>query len=167
MRKTEKQKMDYEEIEKQLVEMERRLVKDMHSKLANVHNTSLEDPTELLDMAADGEIDYMAALSAEAGSTTIDEIELALQKLRDGTYGVCEACGQTISKRRLKARPFASLCIKCKEAQERRGYVEGPSEVSVRGDYGITVDLTDRDLDAMEGSLDDMFRDVEDAQTTF
>jgi RNA polymerase-binding transcription factor len=159
--------MDYAKIEKQLVTMEQRLVDDMHSKLGNVQNTSLEDPTELLDMAANGEIDYMAALSAEAGSTTIDEIEQALQKLREGTYGVCASCTQTISKRRLKARPFASLCIKCKETQERLGYVEDPSEASVTGDYGIMVDLTDRDLDAMAGSLDEVFRDVEDAQTTF
>jgi len=155
-------KYDRAKVEKELLALERQLRADMRRKLGNVHNTSLSDPTELLDMASDGELDYMAALSAEAGSVTISEIQMAIQKLRGGTYGVCEGCGREIAPRRLKARPFACLCIACKEAQERFGYVEAPSEVSVRGDYGV-VDLTDRDTEGLEESYDDVFRNVEDA----
>jgi DnaK suppressor protein len=48
-------------------------------------------------------------------------IERALGKLESGQYGCCESCGDFIESRRLKARPFASLCINCKEEEEDIG----------------------------------------------
>jgi DnaK suppressor protein len=45
---------------------------------------------------------------------TLAEIEHALDKCRDGTYGKCDLCGQAIDKARLEALPQASLCMKCK-----------------------------------------------------
>ena len=42
------------------------------------------------------------------------EIEHALQKIEDGTYGICDGCGQPIAENRLEALPQASLCIECK-----------------------------------------------------
>lgn len=46
-------------------------------------------------------------------------VEDALRKLDEGTYGVCERCGRPIGVERLRALPFASLCIRCKAEQER------------------------------------------------
>ena len=48
----------------------------------------------------------------------IKQIQAALQRIDDGTYGICEECGEDISISRLKARPVTRLCIKCKENQE-------------------------------------------------
>ena len=56
---------------------------------------------------------------ASAGSDTIKEIEEALGRIEDGTYGKCEVCGNDISQSRLLAVPHARLCIRCKSAQER------------------------------------------------
>ncbi len=50
---------------------------------------------------------------------TLDKINKALVKIDDGTFGVCEECGEEISVKRLEARPETTLCIKCKEDQER------------------------------------------------
>lgn len=47
-------------------------------------------------------------------------IDHALYKIEDGTYGVCEDCGQDIDPARLEVLPYATLCIKCKERAERR-----------------------------------------------
>jgi DnaK suppressor protein len=49
----------------------------------------------------------------------LQKIQKAIQKVEDGTYGICEECGDDISEERLKVRPEASLCIKCKEEQEK------------------------------------------------
>ncbi|MEZ0393191.1 MAG: TraR/DksA family transcriptional regulator [Pseudobdellovibrionaceae bacterium] len=46
------------------------------------------------------------------------QIDRALGKLEDGTYGQCEVCTETIGVGRLKASPFATLCVACKEEQE-------------------------------------------------
>ena len=53
------------------------------------------------------------ALSAQA-LAAVDEIDRALEKLDLGTYGVCEKCSENIPKERLKALPYAALCVTCK-----------------------------------------------------
>jgi DnaK suppressor protein len=53
------------------------------------------------------------ALSAQA-QAAVEEIDKALAKIANGTYGYCEQCGQPIPKARLKALPYASLCVACK-----------------------------------------------------
>ena len=53
------------------------------------------------------------ALSAQA-LAAVEEIDRAIAKIDDGTYGVCEKCGENIPKERLKALPYAALCVKCK-----------------------------------------------------
>lgn len=48
------------------------------------------------------------------------QIERALGRIDDGSYGVCEACGEPIGKMRLMAFPRATLCLTCKQREERR-----------------------------------------------
>jgi DnaK suppressor protein len=55
------------------------------------------------------------ALSAQA-SAAVEEIDIALAKIKEGTYGVCEQCHNTIPKERLRALPYAALCVQCKSA---------------------------------------------------
>lgn len=50
----------------------------------------------------------------------LDQIERALSRIEDGTYGICESCGNAIGKGRLQAFPRATLCVSCKEREERR-----------------------------------------------
>jgi len=47
------------------------------------------------------------------------EVERALQKFEDGTYGLCDSCGQPIDPARLEALPQASLCLSCKALQAK------------------------------------------------
>lgn len=48
----------------------------------------------------------------------LQKIEKALKKIEEGTFGICELCGNEISEERLRVRPVTELCIDCKEAQE-------------------------------------------------
>ncbi len=49
----------------------------------------------------------------------LSKLDHALKKIEDGSFGICEICDEAIGKKRLEARPETSLCIKCKEDQER------------------------------------------------
>jgi len=49
----------------------------------------------------------------------LDKIEKALLKIEDGSFGTCESCSEEIAVKRLEARPETTLCIRCKEEQER------------------------------------------------
>jgi DnaK suppressor protein len=48
------------------------------------------------------------------------QTEKALERLNKGTYGLCESCGNPIGKGRLIAFPRATLCLECKQREERR-----------------------------------------------
>jgi DnaK suppressor protein len=50
----------------------------------------------------------------------IKKIDEALRRIEEGTFGECEDCGEDIELRRLEARPTATLCVFCKEEQERK-----------------------------------------------
>jgi RNA polymerase-binding protein DksA len=55
---------------------------------------------------------------AERASQEIAAIDLALERLEAGSYGICEACGLPIARERLQALPYATLCASCKAQQE-------------------------------------------------
>ncbi|MFE9842895.1 TraR/DksA family transcriptional regulator [Streptomyces goshikiensis] len=59
------------------------------------------------------------ALAANA-TLMLEQTERALERLDAGTYGLCENCGQPIGKARMQAFPRATLCVDCKQKQERR-----------------------------------------------
>jgi DnaK suppressor protein len=52
------------------------------------------------------------------------EVMFALEKIKDGTYGVCESCEKEIESERLDAMPFTSLCIECKRREEAKQRVK-------------------------------------------
>lgn len=78
-------------------------------------------PTHPADIGSDNFDQEFALSLAEVGSGRIREVEEALEKIENGTYGVCEECGSRITKKRLEAIPYAALCIDCanKKSQKR------------------------------------------------
>ena len=56
---------------------------------------------------------------ARKSAEVLEQNEKALARIDDGTYGVCESCGGAIGKLRLQAFPRATLCLSCKQKQER------------------------------------------------
>jgi len=48
------------------------------------------------------------------------QVERAIERINAGTYGICEGCGKPIAKARLQAFPSATLCVECKQREERR-----------------------------------------------
>ena len=71
-----------------------------------------EEATETL------ELEKRLALEKRAGDL-LAEVEHALKKFEDGTYGLCDICGQSIDPARLEALPQANLCMSCKSQQAK------------------------------------------------
>ncbi|HEX6506317.1 MAG TPA: TraR/DksA C4-type zinc finger protein [Chloroflexota bacterium] len=53
-------------------------------------------------------------------SSRLSEIDGALERVANGTYGVCDSCSNTIPPRRLEALPFATLCVQCQSVADKR-----------------------------------------------
>jgi len=91
------------------------------------HPQSLADETGDLSIGADDHIadsateTFMRELDdslEENAEHLLSEIEAALQRMEDGTYGMCAVCGRPISTERLEAVPYATLCLDDKRAEE-------------------------------------------------
>jgi YteA family regulatory protein len=86
---------------------------DEMSELADYDNHPADIATETFerekDLALDENIDDI-----------LDSINRALEKIDEGTYGICDRCGNNISKARLEALPYASFCIECQDIIEGR-----------------------------------------------
>ncbi|MFT7823297.1 MAG: RNA polymerase-binding protein DksA [Sulfurimonas sp.] len=92
----------------------------------NLAGTTLE-----LDAMRDLELNDEGDFAAASAETTVDsaillqqrkelaEIELALGKIKEGTYGVCEMCEEPIGYARLEVKNFARFCITCREINEK------------------------------------------------
>jgi RNA polymerase-binding protein DksA len=63
--------------------------------------------------------EYEMSLAANSREK-LEQVEHALERLDNGTYGICESCGNPIGKMRLQAAPRATLCLPCKTRQEHR-----------------------------------------------
>lgn len=79
-----------------------------------------EKQSDLLDQAALNHNNNIALLLIEKNNVQIDGFKDALVRINEGTYGVCEGCSEKISKKRLKAVPFARFCISCQRENEMR-----------------------------------------------
>ena len=106
---------------------ERRRVEHALATLRDEHPGSLDEEVEEIAATSDNhlaetatatlgrEIDYTLG---ENSGEVLAQIDAALKRIDDGTYGTCSSCGEAIAPGRLEAYPWASLCIDCKRRTE-------------------------------------------------
>jgi DnaK suppressor protein len=112
---------------KDLARFAERLRDDKAKLLSHSERSKKEDITLSTDDLADevdlasSELNQSVALRLrDRERLLLHKIEIALSKIDAGTFGVCDICEEPIEVKRLEARPVANLCIRCKEAQERK-----------------------------------------------
>ena len=76
-------------------------------------------PIHMADLGSDNFEQEFTLSLMQNEEDTLGAIETALERIEEGSYGTCEECEGVISKLRLEAIPYASMCIRCAEAQER------------------------------------------------
>ena len=105
---------------KELLEGKRRDVVD-RARQTLTENMTL-DPSALPDEMDLASAEYTQSFEFRLrgrDKSLLSKLDLAIKKIDDGTFGNCESCDEPIGKKRLEARPETSLCIRCKEDQER------------------------------------------------
>ena len=109
--------------EKKLKEIRKKLNQQREELIseAGIALTALPDETvfpELGDQAS-AEIDRNFMLKLKGRERKLlAKIDEAIEKIDNGTYGICESCGEEINIKRLEARPVTTMCIECKTEQE-------------------------------------------------
>ena len=103
-------------------------IERLTAEIASAETDLNEFLKEPIDGAGDDQADAGAKsfereheLSLVAGARTgLEQNRHALERIDEGTYGICESCGNPVGKLRLQAYPRATLCMSCKSRQERR-----------------------------------------------
>lgn len=98
-----------------------RLLGDM-SQMADTALKDVETVRMPSDMADVGTEAFDQELTLDLLGNTkevLEQIEAALLRIEDGSYGQCESCGHSIPRARLDAIPYAALCVKCASKQEK------------------------------------------------
>ncbi len=107
-------------LSKQLDDLQHKHISTPVSRLAE--SEQIPDITDQATLESD--IDMNLHIK-ERDNKLIMKIKKALERIDNGTYGVCEECGEEITEKRLKARPVTEVCINCKREQENQEKLRG------------------------------------------
>ena len=111
---------------KNLAEFEELLNQQLESLLQEVgktvsemttENPNFPDPTDRASLESDRNFELRIR---DRERMLINKIRQALERIKDGSFGLCESCEEVIGTERLRARPVTTLCIDCKTEQERQ-----------------------------------------------
>lgn len=109
----------YDELKKMLEDRRRELAHRIHGKMRDAR-TETKD-SGVLDQGESSELDIQEEIEfalIQMKTETLNQIDAALHRLEEGTYGDCFECGDEIAKARLRALPFAVRCKNCEEDRE-------------------------------------------------
>ena len=119
-------KSELKQIEKRLIEERKKILRELEYEGSQISKSQLESSGDISaysnHMADQGTETERRELTSQILSTrreALSEIDLALNKVNQGTYGFCESCGKAISKRRLKFLPQARKCITCSKGSQK------------------------------------------------
>lgn len=117
--------------DKKILDIRKKLVEQRNALLSEAEETLNALPgqaifsSDLGDQAS-AEIDrnFMLRLRSRE-QKLLKKIETAIEKIDNGTFGICEVCGQEIDIKRLEVRPVTTMCIECKTEQEEEEKLRG------------------------------------------
>jgi DnaK suppressor protein len=97
------------------------LRKALAGDLSSLKELRQQASGDMLDAALDSAQDEISSQLAEVESRELTQIETALERMRLGTYGICEVTGRQIPLARLQALPYATMCIEAQREAEKGG----------------------------------------------
>jgi RNA polymerase-binding transcription factor len=103
----------------QLSEMKTKLLGELDSDLRAEREGNKDEGMDTYDLASEERDREINFILSDRERVKIKQIDDALGRLDDGTYGVCESCGLEIAEERLQALPFTRLCRDCQQEQEK------------------------------------------------
>ncbi len=112
-------KKDLKRFRELLIEKREEILKSAKRTLNEDMTLDPDDLPDEMDLASSEYLQSFTFRLRGREKTFLKKIDHALAKIEEGTFGICEECEEPISIKRLEARPETTLCIRCKEDQER------------------------------------------------
>jgi DnaK suppressor protein len=103
----------------QLLEMKAKLLAEIDSTLRAEREGNKDVGMDTYDLASEERDREINSILSDRDRVKLKQIDDALERMDEGTYGVCESCGLEIAEERLEAMPFSRLCRDCQQDEER------------------------------------------------
>jgi len=113
-------KKELEKFKKMLVLERDTILKKARKTLDEEAVFDTDDLPDDMDKASTEYTQSLAFRLRDREKFLLSKIEKAIARIENDEFGICESCGEEISIKRLEARPVTTLCIKCKEEQEKK-----------------------------------------------
>ena len=111
-----------EELKVMLLERKEVIESNIADSIDNISKLNNCDCKDDLDFAEASSDSFTSGVIINQQQQELKEIEEALAKIEDGSYGICDMCDETIAVGRLKAKPFAKYCTDCREIHESNNH---------------------------------------------
>ncbi|RKY60279.1 MAG: RNA polymerase-binding protein DksA [Candidatus Latescibacterota bacterium] len=115
--------MDQEKLKyftKLVLKERERILRGLSNVQEDLEETSEETLIEEIDKAFSSEGRELLSSFIDRHTEGLEAVNQALERIKEGTYGICVRCGKEISEERLEAIPTASLCLSCQQELERQ-----------------------------------------------
>ena len=119
MEATSLKKKDLKRFKEILLGKKAELLRNAQKTLTEDMTLDADDLPDEMDLASSEYLQSFTFRLRGREKTFLKKIDHALGKIDTGTFGICEQCEEEISLKRLEARPETTLCIRCKEDQEK------------------------------------------------
>ena len=111
----------YAQVKEQLLKMRNDLLEDVNESYEACREMGQDGVPDIGDMSSVAYSRDVLFNLSETQRQRIHDINLALEQIEKGEYGICMSCNEEISPRRMEVRPFSRYCIECKTDIERFG----------------------------------------------
>jgi DnaK suppressor protein len=107
------------DLNENLEKMKAKLMAEIDSELKAEREGNKDEGMDTYDLASEERDREINFILSDRERVKIKQIDDALERMEDGSYGVCESCGLEVAEERIAAMPFTRLCRDCQQDQER------------------------------------------------
>jgi DnaK suppressor protein len=111
-----------------LLELKNKLLVESDAELKAEREANKDEGMDTYDLASEERDREISFILSDRDRSKGQQIDDALARMADGSYGVCDSCGLEIAEERLRAMPFTRLCRDCQQDQEREAKSQRRSE---------------------------------------
>ncbi|MBI5887973.1 MAG: TraR/DksA family transcriptional regulator [Deltaproteobacteria bacterium] len=113
---------------KKLLDAKSKILQEVTQKVRSESNTLKFEIGDIYDVASSERERELSLTLGDRDREKLAEIEDAFERIRLGTYGECEECGEPVAEERLRALPFTRVCVECQSRNEKEQRIKGRVE---------------------------------------
>ncbi len=130
LKKSVKKPSFQEIVKSRLLEEKEKILNDVSAKIRAESSVHKRESGDIYDIASNERERELALTLGDRDRKKLSEIDLALERINEGSYGECEECGEPVAEKRLEVLPFTRVCVDCQSKFERDLRIRGATDDS-------------------------------------